>query len=329
MIPLIKPKHLQAGDTVGIVAPAGAPFEEGQLEFAFHWLDKLGLKYKLGKHIYDRHGGLAGTDADRSRDLNEMWADKQVKAIFPARGGNGAVRLLPRLDFEMIRDNPKIIIGYSDITGLLIPIHQKTGLVTFHGPTANSFFDSDYTYRHFQRALFEPQPLGAIEDPALPSDGYAPKYPPPRMVITPGTAAGQLTGGCLTLVKNLMGSPFEIETEGKILFLEEVREEPCAVDRMLCQLLLARKLQKAAGILFGESIDCKPGESQRKVSKLSASLESVLRHRLAGLQIPVVYGLRFGHGACKLTLPLGVMARLEAHACHQVRLSIDEAATSE
>jgi muramoyltetrapeptide carboxypeptidase len=323
---LIKPKRLRAGDTVGIVAPSSPAFEQGHTEYSFRRLEKLGLKYKLGKHVFERYGDLAGRDEARLNDLHSMWLDPDVKAIIPLRGGNGSVRLLPHIDFELIKNNPKILIGYSDITGLLIPIHQKTGLVTFHGPTLGNFFEAEYTYRHFKDAIMGDSAIGVIADPD--EEAYKPKYPPPRLVLHAGKASGQLIGGSLTLIKQMMGTPFEIETKGKILFLEDVGEEPHSVERMLVQLMLANKLQDAAGIIFGESVDCKPGESKRKVSPLNASLESVLRDLLSDLKIPVVYGLRLGHGVEKFTLPLGVMATLDAVDSDKVTFCIDEIATS-
>lgn len=318
---LLKPRRLTKGDTVGIVAPSSNPFEEGQVEFTRKWLHGLGLKCKIGKHIFASYSDLAGTDQERLEDFHTMWADREVNAVFPIRGGNGSVRLLPALDFDLIASNPKILIGYSDITGLLIPIHQRTGLVTFHGPTAGSFFEAAYTYHYFRKALMSNKPLGLIVDP--PEAMWKPKYPPTRLVIASGTARGALIGGSLTLIKQLMGTPFEIETDGKLLFMEDVAEEPHSIDSMLCQLLLAGKLQTCAGIIFGESVDCKPGHSRRNTLAMNYSLERVLRERLSGLGIPVVYGLRFGHGQEKFTLPLGVMASLSADE-EQVRFKIEE-----
>ncbi|MGH9552218.1 MAG: S66 peptidase family protein, partial [Terriglobales bacterium] len=132
-LPILKPRALRKGDTVGIVAPSSAPFEEGHSEFTYRWLKELGLKYKVAPHCFDSYSDYAGRDEDRVKDLHDMWADPEVQAILPIRGGNGSVRLLPMLDFELIKKHPKVFIGFSDITGLLIPIHQRTGLITFHG----------------------------------------------------------------------------------------------------------------------------------------------------------------------------------------------------
>lgn len=310
---------------VGLVCPASSPFEQGDIEFTYEWLQKLGLRYKTGTHIFDSYSDMAGRDEDRLRDLHEMWADRDVQAILPLRGGNGSARLLPGLDFELIKKNPKIIIGYSDLTALINAIHQQTGLITFHGPMGGSFFRSSYSYHFFNRALMSNRPLGLIVDP-LPSDLWNPRYPPPRMVIAEGRARGPLVGGCLTLIKELMGTPWELETEGKILFLEDLREEPHTIDRILTQLLLAGKLQKAKAIILAEFVACKPGDSKRESFDLNHSVETIFRERLSRLGIPVVYGLRCGHGHDQLTLPIGVTASLEAHR-GKVKFKIEESAT--
>ncbi len=321
---LIKPRSLKKGDLVGIVAPASPLDNESNIEYTLSWLGKLGLKVKLGKNIFRRHGDQAGTDQERLEDLHTLWTDPQVAAILALRGGNSSVKLLPHIDFELLKRHPKIFIGGSDITGLLVPIYQKTGLVTFYGPTANSFFDSSYTFHYFKKAIFKREPFGLIVDP-IPATIWKPEYPPTRVVISEGLAHGMLTGGCLTLIHQLMGTPYEIETQGKILFIEDINEEPYAIDRMLTQLLLAQKLQNAAGIIVGACLDCRPGVGARRFN-LNHSLDAVLRDRLGNLGIPVVFGLRFGHGQDKLTLPLGVMATLQ---CRQkdVRFRIDEGAT--
>lgn len=322
--PLVKPAVLRKGAIVAIVAPSTPPFEPDDIEFTYKWLTKLGLKYKVGKHVFDRWGDCAGTDQQRLEDFHRAWADPEVDAVLPIRGGNGAARLLPELDFDLIASNPKIFMGYSDITGLLIPIHQRTGLVTFHGP-ACSFYKSGYTHHYFQKSLMQTKPIGYITDPD-PKEPWKPEYPPTRLVIAEGKARGRLVGGCMTLIRQLNGTPFEIQTAGKIVFLEDVQEEPHSIDRMLTQLLLAGKLKDAAGIAVGECVKCRPGDSGRNALPLSYSVEHVLRERLGGLGIPVVYGLRFGHGTEQFTLPLGVMASLEVSR-QGVRFKIEEAAT--
>lgn len=321
---LIKPRALKKGDTIAIVAPSSNPFEEGHIEYTYQWLTELGFKYKLGKHVFDVWGDMAGQDEARLADFHDMWRDESVAAIMPLRGGTGSVRLLPHLDFEMIKKNPKIFIGYSDTTGLLIPIHQKTGLVTFHGPLLGSFFESSYSYHYYQKALTKTKPMGLIGDP-ISKPPWKPDYPPTRMIIAPGEARGRLVGGCLTLIRQLMGTPYEIETEGRLVFIEDVQEEPHNVDRMISQLLLAGKLQKAKGIIVGECSGCVPG-ARRNVLPLNYSVERMLRERLGDLGIPVIYGMKIGHSKEKVTLPLGVMATLDASGTN-VKLKLEESAT--
>jgi muramoyltetrapeptide carboxypeptidase len=309
----VKPKILKKGDTVGIVSPASFPFEEGDIETSLQWLRKLGLKWKLGDHITDHYSDMAGTDRVRLADFHKMWADPDVSAVMPLRGGNGTVRLLPHLDFDLIKGNPKIIMGFSDVTGLLIPIHQKTGLVTFHGPLLGSFYDSPYTFNSFQKAVMHSKPIGLVNEPPPPTP-WGSQYNNSRIPIAFGKARGRLTGGCLTVIRQLMGTAYEIDTAKKIVFLEDVSEEPFSVDRMLTQLLLANKLQQAAAIVVGECTNCRPGESGRKTLPLNRSVEWILRDRLGSLGIPVVYGMHFGHSKEKFILPLGAFASLEVTA---------------
>jgi len=322
---ILKAKHLVKGDTVGIVAPASPLENETEIEYTYQWLKKIGLKYKLGKHLFDSYSDFAGSDENRIADFNAMWADPEVKAVMPMRGGNGAARLLNGIDYDLIARNPKIIVGYSDITSFLVAIHQRTGLVTFHGPMMGGFFEGSYTYHNYLKAVMSNKPIGLITDKED-KELWNPEGPPARHIITKGKARGRLTGGCMTLIRQLMGTPYEINTEGKILFLEDLDAEPHEIDRMLYQLHLAGKLEKAAGIVIGECTNCNPGGSGRNSFPLNFSLDRILEQRLSGLGIPVIYGLRFGHSKEKFTIPLGVMASLEA-TDSGVRFKIEESAT--
>lgn len=322
---IIKAKHLVKGDTVGICAPASPLENESEIEYTFKWLKQIGLKYKLGKHLFDSYSDFAGKDEDRLADFHALWQDPEVSAVMPMRGGNGAARLLPHLDYEMIAKNPKIIVGYSDITSFLIAIQQKTGLVTFHGPMMGGFFEGSYTYENYLKAVMGNKPIGVVADQKH-KDIFNTEGPPTRVVLAKGSARGRLTGGCMTLIRQLMGTPYEIETDGKILFLEDLDAEPHEIDRMLYQLHLSGKLEKAAGIIVGECTNCAPGKSGRNIFPLNFSLDRVLEQRLSHLGIPVVYGLRFGHSKEKFTIPLGVMASLEA-SDSGVKFKIEESAT--
>jgi muramoyltetrapeptide carboxypeptidase len=324
-LPIIKPRALRKGNTVGIIAPSGTLFEESTVEFTYQWLQKLGLKWKVSKHLNDKYSDLAGCDEVRAAEFMNMWLDPEVDAILPVRGGNGAARLLPLIDFNAIRRHPKVFCGYSDITALLLSCYQMSGLVCFYGPMATTFYRSDYSFRWFCKALMCDRPLGLVGDPT-PDKIWSPSYPPCRVVIAEGKARGPLTGGCLTLVRQLLGTPYAIETRGKIVFLEDLNEEPHSIDRFLTQLLLAGKLQQAAGILVAECINCRPGESSRRRLDLNWSVEAVLKDRLSNLGIPVVYGMRFGHGNDQLTLPLGALSTLEARG-KTVKFKIEESGT--
>ncbi len=336
--PLLKPRVLKKGDTIGIVAPSSPTFEAGNLQFTLRWLERLGLKYKMGRHTFESYSSYAGSDQGRLEDLHEFFADKSIAAVMPLRGGAGAVRLLPKLDFDLLARNPKIFVGFSDITGLLIPIHQATGMVTFHGPTLNLMYESAYTHNYWLKAVMSTHPMGLLTDPCESvlgdsflgehDHGWGADYPPPRMVISEGKGRGRLTGGCLTLIRGLMGTPYEIDTKDRIIFLEDVDEEPHAIDRMLMQLRLAGKFEQARGIIVGDCSGCRPGGSKRNSLTLNHSLESVLRERLGDLGIPVVFGMKIGHTLDKLTLPLGVMASLTASRSG-VRLKLEEGACLE
>ena len=304
------PPALRPGDRIGLVAPASNAYEAEEIKIAQETMQQYGFEVVLGQHIGDQYGYLAGQDRDRAADLNAMFARSDIKGIATFRGGYGCCRILPYLDYEQIRQNPKVLIGHSDITSLLIAIHQKTGLVTFHGPSGLTRV-GDYAMNHLRRTVMTPSPAGQIAAPETPPGVTEPDD---RLItLHPGQATGPLIGGNLTLVTNLLGTPYEPDTRGKILFLEEIGEEPYRIDRMLTQLLLAGKLQAAAGIAFGHFTDCYPKEHQPTFMQ-TLSLETVLRDRTAGLKQPILYNLMFGHLRRNATLPIGVQAKLDATA---------------
>jgi muramoyltetrapeptide carboxypeptidase len=300
---VIKPKRLAEGDTVGLVLPASLTLEADDIQLAKEQLEAIGLKVVLGDHAYDRHGYFAGRDRDRADDLNRMFADDRIAGIVCYTGGWGSPRVLPYLDYALIARKPKVLIGYSDITALLNAIHQRTGLVTFHGPVGGSTIEP-YSLENFRRVVMSPEPAGVLAPP--------PKKPSElvdrtnRVVrLHPGKATGRLAGGNLTLLAALMGTPYEIETDGMIVFAEDVREEVYRVDRMLTQLALGGKFERMAGFVFGRCTDC-----EAKVF----SLEDILRDRFGAGPAPAIAGLSFGHIEQKMTLPIGVLARLDADA---------------
>lgn len=314
---IIKPRALYPGDTIGLVSPAGPIHERARvtpesLDLRIRQIQDLGFGVRLAGHALACRGYLAGPDAGRLQDLHAMFADPGIAAIFCLQGGYGSLRLLPRLDYALIRSNPKIFLGFSDITALHLALHGHTGLVTFHGPMAGSNWngDSDVTRGWLLRLLTSPAPPGELVNP--------PGSRPCR-TITPGIATGKLVGGCLSLVAATLGTPYEPDTAGNIVFLEDVDEAPYRIDRMLTHLTLAGKLQAAAGIIIGECLNCEPPDPARP----SLTLDEVLADIIAPLGKPAIYGLRIGHGRHRLTLPLGVRATLDASAC---RLFIEEGA---
>lgn len=317
---LQKPKALQPGDTVGIVTPSTYVSDPERIVLAERTLRYFQLTPRFGRNVRKRDGYLGGSVEERVSDLHEMFADRSVKAIFCLRGGFGSAHLLDRLDYALIARNPKIFLGYSDITALHLAIHQRSNLVTFHGPVVLSRFSS-YTQEHFRKAVFETKPLGALTNPPD-SDPLRPSHT--LRAIRPGTSRGPLTGGNLTLISTTLGTPYEIDTRGKILFLEDVDEQPYSMDRMLTHLKLAGKLDAAAGIVFGECADCRPRDYKPSFES-NFSLGEIADRIFGSLKVPVLSGLTIGHTDDQLTLPLGVMATLDAG---KGRLVLEEAATS-
>ena len=311
---VVKPRRLESGDTVGMVLPASSSLAADNIAWGREQLEALGFRVVLGRHVYDRHGYFAGTDRDRAADLNRMFADPKIDGIFAYTGGWGSPRVLPHLDYDVIARNPKVLVGFSDITALLNTIHERTGLVTFHGPVAGSTFNT-YSADNFRRVVMTAEPAGLLSAPEKRPNVLVDRVN--RIIrIAPGKASGRLAGGNLTLLAATMGTPYEFDTTGKIVFLEDVDEDIYRIDRMLTQLALGGKFDRAAGVVFGRCTDCGSRGS-------GFSLEDVLRDRFGSLRIPVISGLSFGHIEDKLTLPVGIMATLDGDAG---TLSIDEAA---
>jgi muramoyltetrapeptide carboxypeptidase len=304
---LLRPKALQPGDTVGLITPSTYVSDPDRLALTERTIRYFGLVPKFAPNVKKRDGYLGGTAKERLADLHAMFSDPQVKAVFCIRGGFGSAHLLPDIDYALIARNPKIFLGYSDITAMHLAIHRKTGLVTFHGPVPLSRFTA-YTQQHFKKALFETKPLGMLTNPPD-SDPLRPSHT--LRTIRGGKARGQLIGGNLTLLSTTLGTPYEIDTKGKIVFIEDVDEQPYSIDRMLTHLKLAGKLDAAAGIVFGECADCKPRDFKPSFES-NFSLGEILDRILGSLKIPVFTGLTIGHTDDQLTLPLGVMATLDA-----------------
>lgn len=296
---MIKPKALKLGDTIGIIAPASPTINEN-IKAAEDKLIELGFKVKVGKSPYERYGYLSGTDSTRANDINEMFMDKEIKAIICIRGGYGTPRILELLDYEAIKKNPKIFVGYSDITALHIAFTQKCNLVTYHGPMLSSDMIKDFSEfskDELFKTLMDPEPLGKISNP----QGEE------VVTINGGIAEGTIIGGNLSLIVATIGTPYEIDVKGKLLFIEEIGEEPYKIDRMLNQLRLSGKLEDASGIILGDFNNCESGKHEENLT-----LSQVIDDHIKPLKKPTIYNLQAGHCDPMVTLPFGVMARLDA-----------------
>jgi len=308
----IKPAALQPGDTIAFVAPAGR-LDRERMELARQRLEEMGFRVRVPDDLYRARGYLAGTDEARAAELMAAFADPKVKAIFPGTGNFGTTRMLDRLDYDVIRRNPKIFIGFSDITGLHLAIQKKTGLVTFHSPNPMWGLGSDgnlkpFSAEYFWRALLAERYFAAGGQ-RLPT-GYAFTLQvdmPPMRALAPGVARGRLTGGNLSLICALLGTPYEIETAGCVLFIEDVGERPYRIDRYLSQLRLAGKLDHVSAVLLGQFTDCAPKNDEQ-----SLSLDEVLDDYFAHLGVPVLANFPAGHAANNATLPLGVLVEVDA-----------------
>jgi len=309
-IQIIKPKKLKQGDMVALVAPASPQNEDEGICAAIETIESLGFKVKQGANLFHRYGYLAGSDLERAADMNASFADERVDGIITIGGGYGSPRILPFLDMDVIRSNPKVLMGYSDITSLLNGIHRKTGLVTFHGPIGAQTF-SPYTLAEFKKVVMNGESGVEIGTPPAFEKAEGKVEKTNRLIrIHPGKAQGPLAGGNLSLMATLCGTPWMPDLEGRILFLEEVGESTYRVDRMLTQLWLTGALQKCAGIVFGKFTNCKTDASWAK----QLTVEEILRDRCGDLNIPVLRGLMIGHVEDQTTIPLGCLAELDVEA---------------
>jgi muramoyltetrapeptide carboxypeptidase len=315
----IKPQHLTRGDVVGVIAPASAPPDPKSIERATGVLKELGFKVKLGRNVRQRWGFLAGSDQERASDLMSMFGDKKVKAVVCVRGGYGTARLLPLLDYGLIRRNPKIFVGYSDITSLHCALLVKANLVSFHGPMLNSDFIKprfpDFTLQSFLRTVTQPEPARSV------CQGY--KKATVR-VLRAGQASGRLVGGNISILCASLGTPYQPRFRGALLFFEDLDEVPYRFDRMLTHLLNAGVLQQVAGVAIGINHNCKDPKAAT-AKEYRQTLEDVFRERLLPLRVPVVMGLPFGHVPMNATLPMGIRATLDGD---KGDLRIDEPAVS-
>jgi muramoyltetrapeptide carboxypeptidase len=296
-----KPPRLRQGDTVGLVAPASAVTLPDELDRAIHWIRGMGLVPKLGAHVADQEGYLAGSDADRAADLAAMFAAPDVSAVFAVRGGWGGARILPLLDWDTIRANPKLLIGYSDTSALHLAIAARAGFPTLHAPNAASRWEGE-SWDSLWRIAF------AGGTPVLGGGGIEKDTGRPARTLVPGTARGRLLGGNLTILSTLMGTGWLPDLDGAILFLEDINEEPYRVDRMLQQLRLAGIFERVAGVVFGQCTRC----NVRDPDYAGFTLGDVLDRHLGGLGKPVIAGFNTGHVRNQLCLPVNVPVELDA-----------------
>ncbi|MBN2875570.1 MAG: LD-carboxypeptidase [Spirochaetales bacterium] len=315
---MTKPRRLAPGSTIRVVSPASGMWARSELWRGIEGLEALGFTVQTGAHSYGNRHYLAGTDEERASDLMDAFLDPDVDAIICSQGGYGSARLFPLLDFDAVAANPKPFVGYSDITSLHLMFGRLSSLVTFHGPGATGFergYLTEYTKSAWLSALQGEAPLGPIE-----------MADPDKLLlrVTTGVVEGPVVGGNLSLVCASLGTPFELDTRGKILFFEELDTEPWILDHMLTHLANAGKFRDALGIVIGECHDCEPRKLDPGFFN-QCSFEDLIFELLEPLGKPLIYGLPLGHEKDKATLPLGVPARLDATAG---TLSVLESATT-
>jgi len=292
-----KPRPLAKGDTIGVVAPAWS-FDSNRFRKGVKYLRRLGFRVKFDRRIFSKYWSMAGHDRERAEQINRMFADKEVKAIFCAKAGYGSIRTLPHLDAETIRRNPKVFVGYSDITVLLSYLTHTARMVVFHGPVvAGEIHDrmNPATLDSLMRAIMGPRPLGTIRDAGL-------------KCLRRGMAKGPIVGGNLSLLISTIGTDYEVETDGRILFLEDIGEDLEVIDNCIMHLKLAGKLEKVEGLVFGRMVDCRDGSGNRY------TIDSILGDILSDIKVPILYGFPSGHrrpGDLNITIPLGAMASIE------------------
>lgn len=300
---------LQPGDTIGVLAPAS---NGGMTDYnpSIRLLESLGYKVKLAPSVTNDFGFLAGDDEERAKDINDFFKDDTIKAILCLRGGYGSARILDKLDYDMIRKHPKMLIGFSDITALHAAIGERSGIVTIHGPMMSSFKTWDYTLftlYNFENGLTGSLPAGKIR---MPEGKHL-------RTIQEGDASGILEGGNLAVIASLAGTPYELKGQGAILVVEDTGEDPYRVDRMMQQLYQNGLLHRVAAIAYGDFYSARPNEG-------GFTVEDVLSYygKLSGK--PVIAGLPIGHGPDNLFLPLGVKASIHAGKDGSASLVLEE-----
>jgi muramoyltetrapeptide carboxypeptidase len=298
-------RRLKPGDTVGLIAPASSDDEPAHLENALATVRGMGLVPKLGRHVSDRYGYLSGTDRDRAADINAMFADDGVRAIFSVRGGWGSARLLPLLDWNLIRSHPKLLVGFSDVTALHLAFAARAGFPSIHAPNVSNRWDA-ISWQSFWQIAFDGEApvLGEPADDQPAGDLWQ------TTTIRGGRASGRLLGGNLTVLSTLMGTPWVPDFAGAILFLEDVGEAEYRIDRMMNQLALGGVLSKVAGVVFGQCTRCTEGYADYA----GFTVPQVLHQHVAKLGVPAFFGANIGHISNQLSLPVGARVEMDANA---------------
>ncbi len=299
---VVKPPKLSRGDVIGLISPASSPDLLTKVQDAVTYLEGIGYKVKVGKHVGKQFGYLAGLDSERLQDFHDMFKDKDIKAVICVRGGYGTIRLLDKIDYGLIKKNPKIFVGYSDITALQLALFTKTGLITFSGPMAAVDMSGEvdpYTQEIFWRMITSNKKIGKLKNPNQEKTNN----------LTKGKATGRLLGGNLSIVGSLIGTPYLPKFDRSILFLEDVDEKPYRVDRYFSQLKYAKIFEKMAGLVLCNFTDCEETDPTKK----SLTINEVVFDYFSQLRKPIIYNLIYGHIKTKNTIPIGVRARINAN----------------
>jgi len=317
------PKPLKKGDKVAIISPS-TPTSPKRVEDAEKAIRAMGLEPIMFPTCYKYHGHLSGSDEERAKDVNDAFLDKSIKGIICLKGGSGATRILPRLKYDQIRENPKVFVGYSDITALHMVLNKICNMVTYHGPMCiSNVFNVDgdkvsfepFTYNSLVDNIFKSKAIGEIKNP--PNEKLEMLYG--------GSCEGEIMGGNLSLLVATLGSPYEVDVKGKILFIEEVHEETYKIDKMLTALSLAGKFNDCVGILLGTFSDCMQEEKSSYDGK-DLDLETIFKEVILPYKKPTLLNIRAGHNHPQVTIPFGVKAKMNADEKKVVLL---EASTKE
>lgn len=300
----ILPNPIKKGDWVGLISPSAATADRMEFTFAKEALEALGFKVKLGQNLKNRRGHLAGTDQERADDLNAMFSDPEIKAIVCIRGGSGAARILPLIDYEQIRKNPKPLMGYSDITALHCAIYAQTGLISFHGPNGTGSWNS-FNVDQFEQVFFEKTQVLYQNEQSKGGDLVIKNNR--IQTLTPGQASGPILGGNLTVLTALSGTPYYPDFKNAILYVEDIGEDPYRIDRMMSTLKLNGTLDTIAGFVFGQCSDCSPGGGYG-----SLTVDQVLDDYVLPLDIPAYSGAMIGHIPKQFIIPNGARVQMDA-----------------